>query len=302
MSTSEPLEADDRAVGRNGSAPLRVAAQHAADGDRAAQLDRRALADRSRRHHDLPRRADGRRGDDGGQRRQRLAIRRRARGHHPGPSGCRPRHRGRRAHGGRHAHGTAGIADVRAYTKEESAQLVEPWLGNGLALDELPMPRMIVVKLGSGATPDFAALRKTLAAQVPSAILDDHRGWIDRMRTMAGRRSRRRRDPGAGHRRHRAFGHFRDARRHGDQPADRRSAALCRRDRRLCRPPIPAPFPHAWFQGRRHRRRRRDRAVRLLGAINAWFSGTPAATRPRLCSAASPSALPAIWPSSRRSC
>jgi cell division transport system permease protein len=80
---------------------------------------------------------------------------------------------------------TAGVANVRAYTREESAALVEPWLGSGLALGELPIPRMIVVKLVSGAVPDFAALRKTLATQVPSATLDDHRGWIDRMRTMA---------------------------------------------------------------------------------------------------------------------
>lgn len=78
-----------------------------------------------------------------------------------------------------------GIADVRAYTKQESARLVEPWLGNGLALDELPIPRMIVVQLWSGAPPDFTALRKMLAAQVPSASLDDHRRWIDRMRDMA---------------------------------------------------------------------------------------------------------------------
>ncbi len=83
------------------------------------------------------------------------------------------------------ARATPGIADVRAYTKEESAKLIEPWLGSGLALGELPIPRMIVVKLGSGAAPDFAALRDALAAQVPSASLDDHRGWIDRMRTMA---------------------------------------------------------------------------------------------------------------------
>src|SRR5579862_4454003 len=61
----------------------------------------------------------------------------------------------------------SGVADVRVYTKEESARLVEPWLGNGLALDELPMPRMIVVKLWNGAPPDFAALRKALTAQVP---------------------------------------------------------------------------------------------------------------------------------------
>jgi len=83
------------------------------------------------------------------------------------------------------ARASPGIADVRAYTKAESAALVEPWLGSGLALNDLPMPRMIVVKLASGAAPDFSGLRGTLAAQVPSAILDDHRGWIDRMRTMA---------------------------------------------------------------------------------------------------------------------
>ena len=79
-----------------------------------------------------------------------------------------------------------GVAEVRAFTKQESAQLVEPWLGAGLALDDLPIPRLIVVKLFSGAAPDFAAVRQALAAEVPAASLDDHRRWIDRMRNMAG--------------------------------------------------------------------------------------------------------------------
>ena len=83
------------------------------------------------------------------------------------------------------AQSTAGIAEARAYTKEESEKLVEPWLGSGLALGDLPIPRLIVIKLASGAAPNLAALRKALAAQVPSASLDDHRGWIDRMRAMA---------------------------------------------------------------------------------------------------------------------
>jgi cell division transport system permease protein len=78
-----------------------------------------------------------------------------------------------------------GIIDVRPYSKEESAALLEPWLGSGLSLDELPVPRMIVVKLDSGPPPDLAALRNALAQQVPGASLDDHRGWIDRMRAMA---------------------------------------------------------------------------------------------------------------------
>jgi len=79
-----------------------------------------------------------------------------------------------------------GIADVRPYTKEESAQLLEPWLGSGLTLDELPVPRLIVVKIAAGAAPDIPQLRSTLAEKIPGASLDDHRGFIDRMRTMAG--------------------------------------------------------------------------------------------------------------------
>ena len=79
---------------------------------------------------------------------------------------------------------TQGVAGVRPYTKEESARLLEPWLGSGLALDELPVPRLIVVRVAPGATPDFAALRKQLA-EIPGATLDDHRGWVERMRAMA---------------------------------------------------------------------------------------------------------------------
>jgi cell division transport system permease protein len=79
-----------------------------------------------------------------------------------------------------------GIGEVRPYSKEESSKLLEPWLGSGLSLDELPVPRLIVVKLRSGSTPDLAKLRHMLAEQVPGAALDDHRGWIDRMRAMAG--------------------------------------------------------------------------------------------------------------------
>ena len=81
---------------------------------------------------------------------------------------------------------TPGIADVRAYSKQESEKLLEPWLGTGLSLNELPVPRLIVVKIASGAAPDMPALRTMLKAQVPSAVLDDHRGFIERMRAMSG--------------------------------------------------------------------------------------------------------------------
>jgi cell division transport system permease protein len=83
------------------------------------------------------------------------------------------------------ARASPGIGEVRPYSKEESARLLEPWFGSGLALDDLPVPRLIVVRLAPGRIADFVALRRSLAGLVPSASVDDHRSWIDRMRAMA---------------------------------------------------------------------------------------------------------------------
>jgi cell division transport system permease protein len=81
--------------------------------------------------------------------------------------------------------GFAGVSEVRPYSSDESAKLLEPWLGSGLKLDELPVPRVIVVKLSSGVDVDVAALRNALVQKVPAASVDDHRGWIGRMRAIA---------------------------------------------------------------------------------------------------------------------
>ena len=83
------------------------------------------------------------------------------------------------------AKGIPGVAEARAMSKQESAQLLEPWLGAGLTLEELPVPRMIVLTVGAGQRADLAQLRTALAANVPSAALDDHRSWTERMRAMA---------------------------------------------------------------------------------------------------------------------
>jgi cell division transport system permease protein len=83
------------------------------------------------------------------------------------------------------ARAAAGVNDVRPYSKEESARLLEPWLGSGLNVDDLPVPRLIVVRVATDRPADLAALSRTLSDQIPGATLDDHRGWIDRMRAMA---------------------------------------------------------------------------------------------------------------------
>lgn len=79
---------------------------------------------------------------------------------------------------------TRGIASVRSYTREEGEKLLEPWLGAGLDLKELPVPRLVVLSL-SGETTDWAGLKLRLAEAVPTASLDDHRLWLDRLRAMA---------------------------------------------------------------------------------------------------------------------
>src|SRR6188768_567721 len=84
------------------------------------------------------------------------------------------------------ARAISGVVEVRPYSKEESMKLLEPWLGSGISLSELPVPRLIVIKIAADTAPDLGQLRRVLADQVPGAIVDDHRGWIDRMRAMAG--------------------------------------------------------------------------------------------------------------------
>jgi cell division transport system permease protein len=81
------------------------------------------------------------------------------------------------------ARAVRGIADIRPYSKQESTQLLQPWLG-GLALDELPVPRIIAVAIAPGASPDLGQLRSALAEQVPPASLDDHRGFVEHMRVV----------------------------------------------------------------------------------------------------------------------
>jgi cell division transport system permease protein len=78
-----------------------------------------------------------------------------------------------------------GISDVRAYSRDESARLLEPWLGAGLKLDDLPVPRIVVVRLEAEPAPDLGELRRRLSSEVPTASLDDHRNFVDRMRAMS---------------------------------------------------------------------------------------------------------------------
>jgi cell division transport system permease protein len=81
---------------------------------------------------------------------------------------------------------TPGVAAARPLAAAETAKLLEPWLGAGIDVTNLPVPRLIVVTLASNAEPAaIQALKASLAAQVPSASLDDHRQWSARLSSTA---------------------------------------------------------------------------------------------------------------------
>jgi cell division transport system permease protein len=83
---------------------------------------------------------------------------------------------------------TKGIASAHLFEATETARLLEPWLGPAVPLDELPVPRLIDIRIDAAAPPDLAALHNEIQSVMPQARLEDHRGGLDRART-AGRRA-----------------------------------------------------------------------------------------------------------------
>jgi cell division transport system permease protein len=78
-----------------------------------------------------------------------------------------------------------GVAEARAFSRAQSEELLTPWLGAGLDLSQLPVPRMIVVRRDRARALDEIGLRTTLDAALPNAVLDNHGAWMQRLDTMA---------------------------------------------------------------------------------------------------------------------
>lgn len=79
-----------------------------------------------------------------------------------------------------------GVRTARALSKADNDALLEPWLGAGLNLDELPVPRLVVVTIGDPARLNVDRLRTALKAEVAGASLDDHTMWSGQLAAVAG--------------------------------------------------------------------------------------------------------------------
>lgn len=78
-----------------------------------------------------------------------------------------------------------GVGTVRALSDAETRGLLEPWLGSGLDLDTLPVPRLIRIELDDPVNVDLTALRLQIQRELTGASLDDHSAWTRRLTSMA---------------------------------------------------------------------------------------------------------------------
>jgi cell division transport system permease protein len=80
---------------------------------------------------------------------------------------------------------TDGVVHADEISQEETLKLVEPWLGSGAVIADLPLPRLIDATLVPGARIDLAALTQRLKQAAPDSVLDDHSHWIARLKGVA---------------------------------------------------------------------------------------------------------------------
>ncbi|SKA18489.1 cell division protein FtsX [Consotaella salsifontis] len=80
---------------------------------------------------------------------------------------------------------TPGVESASVLDDAATGRLLEPWLGEGLDLNELPVPRLVIIAINEASPPDFSMLKANLEAAVPQASLDDHRAWVSRLVAMA---------------------------------------------------------------------------------------------------------------------
>jgi cell division transport system permease protein len=80
---------------------------------------------------------------------------------------------------------TPGVAAVEVLDESHNASLLEPWLGAGFNMADLPVPRLVAVRLADRNV-NLDDLATRLRNEVRGASLDDHGVWASRLQTMAG--------------------------------------------------------------------------------------------------------------------
>lgn len=78
-----------------------------------------------------------------------------------------------------------GVGDARALSDDETKGLLQPWLGAGLDLAELPVPRLVLVEITEPELLDLAEMKAQIEQDIRAASVDDHRVWNRQLSAMA---------------------------------------------------------------------------------------------------------------------
>jgi cell division transport system permease protein len=80
---------------------------------------------------------------------------------------------------------TKGVAWAYLLPPEETAKLLEPWLGNTVPIGSLPLPRLVDVRVEPNVPIDYTTLRQQLGSIVSGAQLDNNSTWLAGVRQFA---------------------------------------------------------------------------------------------------------------------
>lgn len=73
------------------------------------------------------------------------------------------------------------VESVTPLQDQQLEKLIQPWLGDGVNLKDLPMPRIIDVKIKKNADINFIELATRLAQATPMASVDNHKLWLNKL-------------------------------------------------------------------------------------------------------------------------
>ncbi len=77
------------------------------------------------------------------------------------------------------------VDDASILGEYQIKKLLSPWLGDGISLDNLPIPQLIDVKLKKDAEIDFIKLSEKLIEISPLASVDNHKLWLSKLISFA---------------------------------------------------------------------------------------------------------------------
>ena len=80
---------------------------------------------------------------------------------------------------------TKGVVSAQLLQPDQTAKLLQPWLGANVPVASLPLPHLIDIRIDPHAEIDYATLHGQLDSIVPESQLDDNRSWLGRIRDFA---------------------------------------------------------------------------------------------------------------------